>query len=187
MISSNDIRPGTNIKIDNDIWQVIEFQHVKPGKGAAFVRSKLKNLRTGNTNEKTFRAGEKLEKANIEKKEMQFSYADGNDYIFMDNETFDEMRINKSELGNVILYIKEGTSVNMMLSDGAVIGVEPPNFIVLKIVETDPAYKGDTAQGGTKPAKLETGAVVAVPFFVLEGDSIKIDTRTNSYLERAST
>lgn len=185
MISSNDIRPGTTIKIDSDIWQVIEFQHVKPGKGAAFVRSKLKNLRTGNTNEKTFRAGEKLEKANIERKEMQFSYAEGTDYIFMDNETFDQMTISKDQLGDVVLYIKEGTNVNVMLNDGTVLGVEAPNFIILKVVETDPAYKGDTAQGGTKPAKLETGAVVAVPFFVLEGDMIKIDTRTNTYLERA--
>ena len=185
MISSNDIRPGTTIKIDNDIWQIVEFQHVKPGKGAAFVRTKLKNMRTGNTNEKTFRAGEKLEKANLERKEMQFSYTDGNDYVFMDNETFDEMTMTKAQLGDVILYIKEGTNVSVMLSDGSVIGVEAPNFIVLQVTETDPAFKGDTAQGGTKPAKLETGAVVAVPFFVLEGDMIKVDTRTNSYLERA--
>lgn len=185
MISSNDIRPGTTIKIDNDIWQVIEFQHVKPGKGAAFVRSKLKNLRTGNVNEKTFRAGEKLEKANIERKEMQYSYSDGDDFIFMDNETFDQLTMSKDQLGNVVLYIKEGTNVSVLMSDGDILGVEAPNFIVLKVVETDPAFKGDTAQGGTKPAKLETGAVVAVPFFVLEGDSIKIDTRTNEYLERA--
>lgn len=185
MISSNDIRPGTTIKIDNDIWQVIEFQHVKPGKGAAFVRSKLKNLRTGNVNEKTFRAGEKLEKANIERKEMQYSYSEGDDFIFMDNETFDQLTLSKDQLGNVVLYIKEGTNVSVLFGDGAVLGVEAPNFIVLKVVETDPAFKGDTAQGGTKPAKLETGAVVAVPFFVLEGDSIKVDTRTNEYLERA--
>lgn len=186
MISSNDIRPGTTIKIDSDIWQVIEFQHVKPGKGAAFVRSKLRNLKNGNVNEKTFRAGEKLEKANIERKEMQFSYADGDDYIFMDNETFDQITITKAQLGNVVLYIKEGTNVVVMSSDDAILGVEAPNFIVLKVVETDPAYRGDTAQGGTKPAKLETGAVVSVPFFVLEGDSIKVDTRTNEYLERAT-
>jgi elongation factor P len=186
MISSNDIRPGTTIKIDNDIWQVIEFQHVKPGKGAAFVRSKLKNLRTGNTNEKTFRAGEKLEKATIERREMQFSYNDGADYIFMDNETFDQITVSQDKLGDVALYIKEGTNVNIMTCDTDIIGIEPPNFIELKVVETDPAYKGDTAQGGTKPAKVETGAVVAVPFFVVEGDTIKIDTRTNSYLERVT-
>jgi elongation factor P len=186
MISSNDIRPGTTIKIDSDIWQVVEFQHVKPGKGAAFVRTKLRNLRTGNTNEKTFRAGEKLEKASIERREMQFSYSDGSDYIFMDNETFDQITIPKDKLGDVVLYIKEGTNVSVMTNDGDIMGVEPPNFIELKIVETDPAYRGDTSQGGTKPAKVETGAVVAVPFFVLEGDVIKIDTRTNSYLERVT-
>lgn len=184
MISSNDIRPGTNLKIDDGIWQVVEFQHVKPGKGAAFVRSKLRNLKTGNVNEKTFRAGEKLEKANIEKKTMQYSYSDGVDYIFMDNETFDQTSMSKEVLGNVVLYIKEGTNVSVMTSDGEVIGVEPPTFVELKIIETDPAYKGDTAQGGSKPAKLESGAVVHVPFFVLEGDTIKVDTRTNSYLER---
>ena len=184
MISSNDIRPGTTIKIDNDLWQVIEFQHVKPGKGAAFVRSKLKNVRNGNVNEKTFRAGEKLEKANIERKEMQYSFFDGNDYVFMDNETFEQISMTKEQLGNVVLYIKEGTNVNVMLSDGDILGVEAPNFIELKVVKTDPAYKGDTAQGGTKPAELETGAVVAVPFFVIEGNTVKIDTRTNTYLER---
>lgn len=184
MISSNDIRPGTTIKVDNGVWQVIEFQHVKPGKGAAFVRTKLKNVKTGNLNEKTFRAGEKIPKANIEKRTMQFSYASGDDYIFMDNETFDQMTITKEDLGNVSLYIKEGTNVQVISHDGAVFGVEPPTFIDLRVVETDPAYKGDTAQGGTKPAKLETGAVVSVPFFVIEGDMVKIDTRNNEYLER---
>lgn len=186
MISSNDIRPGTTIKVDNAVWQVIEFQHVKPGKGAAFVRTKLKNVKTGNQNEKTFRAGEKLETASIEKREMQFSYASGDEYIFMDNETFDQVTMTKEQLGNVVLYIKEGTNVQVVSHDGEIFAVEPPTFIELKIVETDPAYKGDTAQGGTKPAKLETGAVVSVPFFVLEGDVVKVDTRTNEYLERVS-
>ncbi|MFN8670829.1 MAG: elongation factor P [Candidatus Sericytochromatia bacterium] len=186
MISSNDLRPGTTIKVDNGVWQVIEFQHVKPGKGAAFVRTKLKNVKTGNVNEKTFRAGEKLEKANIEKRAMQFSYAAGDDYVFMDNETFDQTTISKEQLGNVVLYIKEGTNVHIITHEGEIFGVEPPTFIDLKVVQTDPAYKGDTAQGGTKPATLETGAVVAVPFFVLEGDLVKIDTRTNEYLERAN-
>jgi elongation factor P len=184
MISSNDLRPGTTIKVDNDIWQVVEFQHVKPGKGAAFVRTKLKNLRTGNVNEKTFRAGEKIEKATIEKKEMQFLYSDGTEYTFMDNETYEQLVLQKESLGNVPLYIKEGINVNVVMHENEVLGVEPPTFIELKVVETDPAFKGDTAQGGTKPAKLETGAVVSVPFFVLEGDTIRIDTRTNEYLER---
>jgi len=184
MISSNDLRPGTTIQIDSDVWQVIEFQHVKPGKGAAFVRTKLKNLRTGNVNERTFRAGEKLEKASIERREMQFLYATGDEYSFMDNETFEQLTLNKDQLGNVYLYIKEGINVNVATHDGKLLGIEAPNFIELKVVETDPAFKGDTAQGGTKPAKLETGAVVAVPFFVVEGDTVKIDTRSNEYLER---
>lgn len=185
MISSNDVRPGTTIKLDSDIWQVVEFQHVKPGKGAAFVRTKLKNVKTGNVNERTFRAGEKLEKAVIERKEMQFLYEAGDEYTFMDNESFEQLNMTKETLGNVVLYIKEGTNVNVISHEGEILGIEPPNFIELKVVETDPAFKGDTAQGGTKPAKLETGAVVSVPFFVVEGDSIKIDTRTNTYLERA--
>ncbi len=184
MISSNDLRPGTTIELDHDVWQVVEFQHVKPGKGAAFVRTKLKNVRTGNVNERTFRAGEKLEKATIERREMQFLFATGDEYTFMDNETFEQVTMTKDKLGTVALYIKEGTNVNVISHDSNIMGVEAPNFIELKVVETDPAFKGDTAQGGTKPAKVETGAVVAVPFFVVEGDTIKIDTRTNSYLER---
>lgn len=184
MISSNDLRPGTTIQIDNGIWQVVEFQHVKPGKGAAFVRTKLKNVKTGNTNEKTFRAGEKLEKASIEKREMQFLFVTGDEYTFMDNESFEQINIPKENLGNVVLYIKEGTNVSVVSHDTEILGVEAPNFIELKVVETEPAFKGDTTAGSTKPAKVETGAVVAVPFFVVEGDVIKIDTRTNSYLER---
>jgi len=184
MISSNDLRPGTTIEYENDVWQVVEFQHVKPGKGAAFVRTKLKNLRTGNVNEKTFRAGEKLERALIEKKNMQFLYSSGDDYSFMDNETFEQINISKEQLGTVVLYIKESTNVSIMFHNEKILGVEAPNFIELKIIETEPAFRGDTTQSGTKPAKLETGAVVNVPFFVLEGDTIKVDTRTNSYLER---
>jgi len=184
MISSNDLRPGTTIKYENDVWQVVEFQHVKPGKGAAFVRTKLKNLKTGNVNEKTFRAGEKLERALIEKKTMQFLYGSGDEYSFMDNDSFEQINITKEQLGSVVLYIKEGINVSVMLHEEKILGVEPPNFIELKIIETEPAFRGDTTQSGTKPAKLETGAVVNVPFFVLEGDVIKVDTRTNSYLER---
>jgi len=185
MISSNDLRPGTSIVFDGDAWQVVEFQHVKPGKGAAFVRSKLKNLRTGNTRENTFRAGEKLEPANIERKSMQYLYQDGEDHVFMDNETFEQIPIHTDFLDpRVAKYMKEALEYDLLFFNGAVIRIDAPNFVELEVTETDPGLKGDSATGGTKPATVETGAVVNVPLFVNIGDTLRIDTRSDSYLER---
>ncbi|PIQ23718.1 elongation factor P [bacterium (Candidatus Blackallbacteria) CG17_big_fil_post_rev_8_21_14_2_50_48_46] len=185
-ITSNDLRPGIAIVFDNDPWQVVEFQHVKPGKGAAFVRSKLKNMRTGNVRENTFRAGEKLEKADIEKKAMQYLYQDGDQYNFMDNETFEQLPVHKDLINDRVLkYMKESLEYDMLFFNGSLITIDPPNFIVAEITETDPGLKGDTATGGTKPATIETGAVIQVPLFVNQGDKIRVDTRTDSYLERA--
>lgn len=186
MISSNDLRPGTTIVFDGDPWQVVDFQHVKPGKGAAFVRTKLKNLKTNNTRENTFRAGEKLEKAQIERKTMQYLYQDGDQYVFMDNESFEQLMLHRDSLNDrVSKYMKESVEYDLLFYNGDVIGIDPPNFMVLEVTETDPGLKGDSATGGTKPATLETGAVVQVPLFVGIGESIKVDTRTDSYLERA--
>ncbi|MBF2053487.1 MAG: elongation factor P [Candidatus Sericytochromatia bacterium] len=186
MISSNDLRPGTTIVFDGDPWQVVDFQHVKPGKGAAFVRTKLKNLKTNNTRENTFRAGEKLEKAQIERKTMQYLYQDGDQYVFMDNESFEQLMLHGDSLNNrVSKYMKEGVEYDLLFYNGDVIGIDPPSFMVLEVTETDPGLKGDSATGGTKPATVETGAVVQVPLFVGIGESIKVDTRTDSYLERA--
>lgn len=185
MISSNDLRPGVTIVYDNDPWQVIDFQHVKPGKGAAFVRTKLKNLRSGNVRENTFRAGEKLERAEIERKIMQYLYAEGDQFVFMDNINFEQIMLHGDTLSDrVTKYLKEGLEFDVLFYNGNVIGIDPPNFVVLEVVETDPGLKGDTAAGGTKPAKVETGAVVQVPLFVNMGDKLRIDTRTDSYLER---
>jgi elongation factor P len=185
-ITSNDLRPGIAIVFDNDPWQVVEFQHVKPGKGAAFVRSKLKNMRTGSVRENTFRAGEKLEKADIEKKAMQYLFLDGDQYNFMDNESYEQLPVHKDNLGDRVLkYMKEGLEYDMLFFNGALVTIDPPNFVVVEITETDPGVRGDTATGGTKPATVETGATVQVPLFVNQGDKIRIDTRTDSYLERA--
>lgn len=186
MISSNDLRPGTTIVFDGDPWQVVDFQHVKPGKGAAFVRTKLKNLKTNNTRENTFRAGEKLEKAQIERKTMQYLYQDGDQYVFMDNESYEQLMLHGDSLNDrVRKYMKEGVEYDLLFYNGDVIGIDPPNFMVLEVTETDPGLKGDSATGGTKPATVETGAVVQVPLFVGIGESIKVDTRTDGYLERA--
>lgn len=185
MISSNDLRPGVTIVYDNDPWQVIDFQHVKPGKGAAFVRTKLRNLKTQNVRENTFRAGEKLERAEIERKIMQYLYAEGDQYVFMDNITFEQIMLHTDTLSDrVSKYLKEGLEFDVLFYNGNVIGIDPPNFVVLEVIETDPGLKGDTAAGGTKPAKVETGAVVQVPLFVNIGDKLRVDTRTDSYLER---
>ncbi|HEY9839006.1 MAG: elongation factor P [Candidatus Sericytochromatia bacterium] len=185
MISSNDLRPGVTIVYDGDPWQVIDFQHVKPGKGAAFVRTKLKNLKTASVRENTFRAGEKLEKAEVERKVMQYLYAEGDQFVFMDNVNFEQIMLHGDTLSDkVSKYLKEGLEFDVLFFNEKVIGIEPPNFVVLEVVETDPGLKGDTAAGGTKPAKVETGAVVHVPLFVNIGDKLRIDTRTDSYLER---
>jgi elongation factor P len=184
MISTNDFHTGLTIELDGDIYMVIDFQHVKPGKGSAFVRSKLKNLRSGSTTERTFRAGEKVPRAIIERKEMEYLYASGEEYIFMDTESYEQISLSRQKLGDNLKYLKENMQLNILLFKGEIIGLELPNSVELKVVETEPGFKGDTAAGGSKPAKLETGLVVQVPFFINEGDVLRIDTRTGAYLER---
>lgn len=185
MISSNDLRNGMTIELDNGIWSVVEFLHVKPGKGSAFVRTKLKNVETGQVVEKTFRAGEKLEQAILDKREMQYLYAAGDDeYVFMDNDSYDQINLSKAQIGDGLKYLKENTVINILKHGEKIIGLDLPNFVELEVTETPPAEKGNTAQGGTKPATLETGAIVNVPFFINVGDKLRIDTRTNEYLDR---
>jgi len=184
MISSNDFRSGVTIELDGSVWRVVEFLHVKPGKGSAFVRTKLKNAQTGSVIEKTFRAGETVPQASLEKLTMQYTYKDGDQYVFMDMETFDEARLNPDQLGDRVKFLKEEMSVNILFWNETVLDVELPNTIVLEITDTDPGLKGDTATGGTKPAIVETGAQVMVPLFVTIGERIKIDTRDGSYLGR---
>lgn len=184
MISSNDFRTGTTIEIDGAVWRVVEFLHVKPGKGSAFVRTKLKNAKTGNVVEKTFRAGETVPQAVLEKSTLQYTYKDGDDFVFMDMETYEEGRLTAATIGDRVKYLKEGMEANVITWNGQVIEVELPNSVVLEVIETDPGVKGDTATGGTKPAKVETGAQVMVPLFISVGERIKIDTRNDSYLGR---
>jgi elongation factor P len=184
MISSNDFRSGVTIELDGSVWRVVEFLHVKPGKGSAFVRTKLKNAQTGSVIEKTFRAGETVPQASLEKLTMQYTYKDGDQYVFMDMETFDEARLNPDQLGDRVKFLKEEMSVNILFWNETVLDVELPNTIVLEVTDTDPGVKGDTATGGTKPAIVETGAQVMVPLFVTIGERIKIDTRDGSYLGR---
>lgn len=184
MISSNDFRPGVSIELDGGVWRVVEFLHVKPGKGAAFVRTKLKNVQTGNVVEKTFRAGETVPQANIEKSTMQHTYKDGDNFVFMDMETYEETSLTAAQIGDRVKYLKEGMEANVLRWNEQVLEVELPNSVVLEVTETDPGVKGDTATGGTKPAILETGAQVMVPLFISIGEKIKIDTRSDSYLGR---
>lgn len=185
MISSNDFRPGVTIELNGDPCQVIEFQHVKPGKGAAFVRTKIKNLKTGSTTEMTFRGGEKVPKAVLDRRQMQYLYFDGDNYVFMDNETYDQISLTLDQIDGGEKYLKENMSCQINLYQGMVLGVELPNTVELEVTETEPGIKGDTASGGTKPATMETGVVVNVPFFINTGDILRIDTRTGDYIERA--
>lgn len=184
MISSNDFRPGVSIVLDGSVWRVVEFLHVKPGKGSAFVRTKLKNVQSGSVVEKTFRAGETVPQANLEKSTMQHTYKEGEEFVFMDMETYEESRLSPAQIGDRVKYLTEGMEVNVVRWGEQVLEVELPNSVVLEIVQTDPGVKGDTATGGTKPATLETGAVVMVPLFVAQGERIKIDTREDKYLGR---
>lgn len=184
MISTNEFRTGVTIEVDGEVYAVIDFQHVKPGKGSAFVRSKLRNVRTGAVIEKTFRAGERFPHARIDRREMQYLYRDGDNFVFMDTQTFDQFSMPEERLGDATKYMKEGIVITVLLYGGAALGVELPNFVDLEVVEAAPGFKGDTATGGTKRAKLETGAVVHVPFFVEVGQTVRIDTRTGQYLER---
>lgn len=185
MISVNDFKTGLTIEVDGDIWRVMEFQHVKPGKGAAFVRSKLRNLRSGNVNEKTFRAGEKVAKAQIDNKRMQYLYANGDDHVFMDNETFEQIELPTKQIEEELNYLKENMEVHVIQYKEEVLGVEVPATVVLEVAETEPGIKGDTASGGSKPAKLETGLTVQVPFFVNIGDKLIINTGEGEYVSRA--
>ncbi|WP_258359246.1 elongation factor P [Moorella sulfitireducens] len=185
MISTNDFRTGLTIEVDGEVYQVIEFMHVKPGKGSAFVRTKLKNRRTGAVVERTFRAGEKVNRAHIERREMQYLYNDGENYYFMDMETYEQLSLRKDQLDEAVKYLKDNMSIYILLYQGETIGIELPNFVELKVVETEPGIKGDTATGGSKNAVLETGAVIQVPLFIEVGDVVRIDTRTGAYIERA--
>jgi len=187
MISTNDFRTGVTIEIDGQPWVVVDFQHVKPGKGSAFVRTKIKNVITGAVLEKTFNAGERVPRARIERREAQYLYSVGEDYTFMDVTTYDQTTISSETIGDGTLYLKENMNVHIMTFEGRVIGVEIPTFVELEVAQTDPGFRGDTATGGTKPATLETGAVVKVPLFVNVGDVLKIDTRTGEYIERVSS
>jgi elongation factor P len=184
MISSNDFRPGVSIELDGSVWRVVEFLHVKPGKGSAFVRTKLKNIQSGNVVERTFRAGETVPQAVIEKTTMQHTYKDGDEYVFMDMESYEEGRLSSSQIGDRVKYLKEGMEVNVVRWGDQVLEVELPNSVVLEITQTDPGVKGDTATGGKKPAIVETGAEIMVPLFISIGERIKIDTRSDEYLGR---
>ena len=184
MISVNDLKTGLTLELDNGLWSVVEFLHVKPGKGAAFVRSKLKNVETGQVVEKTFRAGEKVAKAMLDRREMQYLYKEGNDFVMMDLESYEQLPVAESAIGDGVKYLKENMNVQILMHDGRIIGIDLPNFVELEVVDTPPAEKGNTAQGGSKPATLEGGAVVNVHFFIQVGDKLRIDTRTNEYLDR---
>ena len=185
MISAGDFRNGITIEYDNNIYQIIEFQHVKPGKGAAFVRTKIRNVISGAVTEKTFNPTDKYPTAFVERKEMQYLYNDGDLYYFMDNESYENIPINKATLGDNFKFVKENMDCKVLSYKGSVFGVEPPFFVELEVTKTDPGFKGDTATNATKPATLETGAEIRVPLFINEGDMIRVDTRTGEYMERA--
>ncbi|ASZ08003.1 MULTISPECIES: elongation factor P [Enterococcus] len=185
MISVNDFKTGLTIEVDGGIWRVIEFQHVKPGKGAAFVRSKLKNLRTGGVQEKTFRAGEKVAKAQISNRKMQYLYESAGSHVFMDLETYEQIEIPEEQIKDELKYILENMEVNIIMYDTEILGLELPNTVILEVAETDPNIKGDTSSGGTKPAIMETGLTVNVPFFVNQGDKLIVNTGDGSYVSRA--
>ena len=184
MVSAGDFRNGITIEYEGNVYQIMEFQHVKPGKGAAFVRTKLKNIINGGVVEKTFRPTEKCPQARIDRKDMQYLYADGDLYNFMDTETYDQVALNSDTIGDALKFVKENEMVKICSYNGNVFAIEPPLFVELEITDTEPGFKGDTATGATKPAIVETGAKVMVPLFVNQGEVIKIDTRTGEYLSR---
>jgi len=184
--TTNDLKNGMTLNIDGQLWNIVDFQHVKPGKGGAFVRTKLKHMRQGRVIDNTFRSGEKVELVDFEDKHMQFLYKDDR-FHFMDMETYDQVSLSEDEVGDAALYLKDNTEVEVLYIDGSPVSLELPNFIELAVARTDPGVRGDTAQGGTKPATLETGAVVQVPLFLNEGDIVKVDTRTGEYLGRVAT
>ena len=184
MVSAGDFRNGLTIEYEGNVYQIIEFQHVKPGKGAAFVRTKLKNIKSGGVVEKTFRPTEKCPQAHIERKDMQYLYNDGDLYHFMDVETYDQIALSNDQVGDTLKFVKENEMVKILSHNNEGFAMEPPLFVELEITETEPGFKGDTSTGATKPATVETGALVYVPLFVEIGDVIKIDTRTGEYLSR---
>lgn len=185
MISVNEFKTGVSIEMDGQAYVVVDFQHVKPGKGAAFVRAKLKNISSGGMVEKTFRAGEKVAKAHLDRREMQYLYNDGEGYIFMDNESYEQISITPEAIGDGVKWLLENMNIHVLVFQDKIIGIDLPNFVELKVVETEPGVRGDTATGATKNATIETGAVVQVPLFIEEGDVLRIDTRTGEYMERA--
>lgn len=187
MISVNDFRTGLTIEVDDNIWQVIEFQHVKPGKGAAFVRSKLRNLRNGNIQEKTFRAGERVSRAHIEHKNMQYLYASGDTHAFMDTNTYDQIELQTSQIEDELNFIKENMEVSLITYEGEILGIDLPKNVELEVTDTEPGIKGDTVSGGSKPATLETGFTVQVPLFINKGDVLVISTSDGKYVSRASS
>lgn len=184
MIDVNDLRPGVTFELDGEVWIVISFLHVKPGKGSAFVRTKIRNIETGNVIERTFRAGEKVKEAYVERKEFQYMYNDGTTYYFMDNKSYEQIELPEEFIGDEKYYLKEGMNIQVLYYKDRAIGVELPNYVDLEVVETEPGFKGDTAQGGSKPAVLETGLKIQVPLFIEKGEIIRVDTRTGEYLER---
>lgn len=184
MISVNDFKTGLTIEVDGGLWRVMEFQHVKPGKGAAFVRSKLKNLRTGATQEKTFRGGEKVARAQIDNRKMQYLYDNGGSHVFMDTETYEQIEIPGAQIEDELRFMKENMELNIIMYESEILGVELPNQVELKVTQTEPGIRGDTSSGGSKTATLETGTVVTVPLFVNEGDVLVINTQEGSYVSR---
>ena len=184
MISTNQFKNGMTIELDGTLFQIVEFQHVKPGKGGAFVRTKLRNFKTGGVVDKTFRAGEKVEQAMVNRRSMQYLYNDGSDYVFMDTETYEQISLPASFLQDETKFMKENMNVLIAMHEGQALGIELPTAVELEVTHTEPGVKGDTASGGTKPATLETGAMVQVPLFINVGDMIKVDTRTGDYITR---
>jgi len=187
MPSTSDFRPGLVIKYNNDLWTVVEFQHVNPGNWRAFVRTKLKNLRSGKVVENRFRAGESIEIIRIERKEFQFLYRDASGFVFMDKETYDQLTVSGEAIGEGAIFLKDGESVEILFNGTEITGVEMPITVELAVKETVPGVKGDTATGGTKPATVETGATINVPLFINEGDVLRVDTRSGEYLERVKS
>lgn len=185
MADTSDIKKGFKMLIDNQPWAVVEHQFVKPGKGQAFIRTKLKNMMTGAVIDRTFKSGEKLDKADTEERTMQYLYQEGDQYVFMDNQTYEQLRISTEVLGENVYFLLDNMEIDVMLFESKPIGVTPPTFVVLEVTQTDPGFKGDTSGNTTKPATVSTGLVVQVPLFVNIGDKLKIDTRTSAYVERA--
>jgi elongation factor P len=185
MISVNDFKTGVTVELEGQVYAVVDFQHVKPGKGAAFVRAKLKNVKSGGVVEKTFRGGEKLHRAHLDKRGMQFLYMDGDGYVFMDNDNYEQITISRNDMGDGVKWLMENMTIQVLLHNEMIMGIELPNFVELLVVDTEPGVKGDTATGASKAAKLESGASVQVPLFINTGDRLRIDTRTGEYMERA--